>query len=150
MTPHYYVILNRTQMQVYREDTPPGRSEPNCVLIEAFDFPEGHEGYTDSATDNAGRFPDARGPGMSTDERLPMQEENSRRQVAVIGRTLESFLQRHPHIRWDYAAGPALHHAVLDRLRPELRGGMDRAVQKDLTKISANELPAFFPVAAGR
>lgn len=150
MSPHYIVVLNRSQLLVYREDAAPGRAEHHCVLVEAADFPASHENYTDRDTDMAGRFPRGTGEGGSIDERLPMQEEFSRRQVTTIARTLETFLRRHPHIRWDYAAGPALHYAVLDRLSPDLRGGLDRSVQKDLTKIPADELLQHFPVPAGR
>lgn len=149
MSPHYIVVLNRSQLLVYREDTAPGRSELHCVLVEAADFPSSRESYTDRDSDFAGRFPRGADNNSSIDERLPMQEEFQRRQAAVIARTLETFLRRHPHIRWDYAAGPALHYAVLDRLSPELRGGMDRSVQKDLTKVNADELLNYFPVPAG-
>jgi hypothetical protein len=149
MSPHYIVVLNRSQLLVYREDAAPGRSEHHCVLVEAADFPASHESYTDRDSDLAGRFPRGADNNMNIDERLPMQEEFNRRQVATIARTLETFLRRHPHIRWDYAAGPALHYAVLDKLSPELRGGMDRAVPKDLTKTPADELLNYFPVPAG-
>lgn len=146
INPHYIVVLNRSQLLVYREDAAPGRPETHCVLVEAADFPSAHESYTDRASDMAGRFPRGADSNMNIDERLPMQEEFQRRQVATIAQTLERFLRRHPHIRWDYAAGPALHYAVLDRLPAELRGGMDRATQKDLTKVRPDELLRHFPV----
>jgi hypothetical protein len=149
MTPHYIVALNRRQLLVYREDGTPGRTERHFTLVEAADFPESRINYTDTVRDVAGRHPSGPDNNMSIDERLPMQEEFQRRQAANIAQVLERFLQRHPGIRWDYAAGPALHYAVLDRLGPELRGTMDRAVQKDLTKIPADQLLNHFPVAAG-
>jgi hypothetical protein len=150
MTAHYIVVLNRSQLLVYRQDAAPGRAEQHCILVEAADFPAAHESYADRDTDRAGRFPRGADNNSCIDERLPMQEEFQRRQAATIARTLERFLRRHPFIRWDYAAGPALHYAVLDQLSPDLRGGMDRAVQKDLTKIPADELLHHFPVPAGR
>jgi hypothetical protein len=150
MRPHYVVVLNRSQLLVYRESLEPGSTMPHCQLVEAADFPSAHEQYTDRDADMAGRFPRGADNGGNIDERLPMQEEFQRRQAATIAQTLEKFLRRHPHIRWDYAAGPGLHYVVLDQLPADLRGAMDRTAQKDLTKVPPDELLRHFPAPVGR
>lgn len=150
MRAHHIVVLNRSQLQVYRAGTEPGRPEPHCQLIEAADFRAAYENYTGGEADAAARVPRGADNGMKGDERLPMQEELQRRQVAALARTLETFLRRHPGVRWDYAAGPGLHYAVLDRLPADLRGAMERAAQKDLTKVPPDELLRHFPAPVGR
>jgi hypothetical protein len=148
MVDHHYVVLNRTQIQIYRERTEPGYP-PGCVLVASFGFPEAHRSYTDNDSDQAGRFPAgvAAHNGMNIDERLPMQEEHERRDAAALATTLERFLRDFPQSRWDYAAGPALHYAVLERLSPAVRAGLDRSLQKDLTKAPAHEIATHFDEA---
>lgn len=150
MTPRLIAVLNRTSLRLYHEDQPPGALGPHLTLVEGADFPDGRQQYTDKDSDFAGRFPRGADNNSSIDERLPMQEEFERRQVAEIARELSRFLQRHPGLAWDYAAGPALHHAVLDQVPAELRTRLDRTALKDLTKISPQELARHFPVPAGR
>jgi hypothetical protein len=150
MTPRLIAILNRTSLRLYREDQPPGALRPQLTLAEAADFPDGRQQYTDRDSDMAGRFPRGANNNASIDERLPMQEEFERRQVVEIARELARFLGRHPGLAWDYAAGPALHHAVIEQLPSEQRTRLDRTAVKDLTKISPQELARLFPVPAGR
>jgi len=148
MAEHHYVILNRTQARFYRERTEPGYP-PGCELVAAADFPEAHRSYTDNDSDMAGRFPaGARtGGGMNIDERLPMQEEYERRDAATLAEAVERFLRQFPNSLWDYAAGPALHYAVLEKLSPDVRAGLDRSLQKDLTKTPVGEIASHFDEA---
>ena len=147
MADHHYVVLNRSQILIYRERVEPG-FPPGCVLVASIDFPEAHRGYTDDQSDMAGRFPAApRSGGMNIDERLPMQEEAERRNAANLARSLEQFLKQHPNSRWDYAAGPTVHYAVLERLSPGVRAGLDRTLQKDLTKTPVIEIASHFDEA---
>ncbi|HLP26384.1 MAG TPA: host attachment protein, partial [Acidobacteriota bacterium] len=150
MTPRLIAVLNSTSLRLFLEDQPPGALGPQFKVVEAADFPAGRRQYTDNDSDFAGRFPRGADNNSSIDERLPMQEEYERRNVAEIARELSRFLARHPQLAWDYAAGPNLHHAVLDQLSGELRARLDRAEIKDLTKLPPQELARHFPVAAGR
>ncbi|MBI2511449.1 MAG: host attachment protein [Opitutae bacterium] len=150
MIPRLVAVLNRASLRLFREDQPTGALGPHFTLIEAADFPEGHQPYTGNDSDFAGRFSRGTGNGASIDERLPMQEEYERRNIAEIARELSRFLARHPGLAWDYAAGPGLHHAVLERLPAEQRARLDRAEIKDLTKIAPQELARHFPVVAAR
>jgi hypothetical protein len=150
MTPRLVVVLNSTSLRIFREDQPPGALGPHFTRIEAADFPEGRQQYTDNDSDFAGRFPRGGDNSSSIDERLPMQQEFERRNIAEVARELSRFLARHPGLAWDYAAGPALHHAVLDRIPAEQRTRLDRTAVKDLTKLPPQELARHFPVAVGR
>lgn len=150
MIPRLIAVLNSTSLRLYREDQPPGALGPQFQVVEAADFPAGRRQYTDNDSDFAGRFPRGADNNSSIDERLPMQQEYQRRNATEIARELALFLARHPGLVWDYAAGPNLHHTVLDQLPTELRTRLDRAEIKDLTKLPPQELAQHFPVAAGR
>lgn len=150
MIPRLIAVLNSTSLRLFREDQPAGALGPHLTLVEAVDFPEGRQPYTENDSDFAGRFPRGTGYGASIDERLPMQGEHERRNAAEIARELSRFLTRHPGLAWDYAAGPNLHRAVLERLPAELRTRLDRAEVKDLTKVPPQELARHFPLPAGR
>lgn len=150
MIPRLIAVLNRASLRLFREDRPAGAFGPHFALVEAADFPEGHERSAGNESDFAGRFSRGKRHGASIDERLPMQEEHERRNIAEIARELSRFLARHPGLAWDYAAGPSLHRAVRERLPAEQRGRLDRTEIKDLTKVPPQELARHFPVPAGR
>lgn len=150
MIPRLIAVLNSASLRLFREDQPPGALGPHFTLVEAADFPEGRRQYTDYDSDFAGRFPRGGDNSSSIDERLPMQEEYERRNATEIARELSRFLARHPDLAWDYAAGPNLHHVVLDQLPAEQRTRLDRTAIKDLTKLPPQELARHFPVAASR
>jgi hypothetical protein len=131
---HFVAVIDRAHLRIYHLHTPETGGPVQFELADAFDFPAGHLGYTDRDTDQAGRFPGAvgRGGGGSIDERLPMQAEQERRLAADLAEHLERFLRAHPEATWDFAAGPGLHHAVLDNLSPPVRVRLGVAVVKEL------------------
>jgi hypothetical protein len=140
---HFVAVLDRAHLNIYRvgSGTDRARFEP----VEAFHLPAGLQHYTDRDTDQAGRFGARVGPaGGSIDERLPMQNEHERRIAAELAARLGAFLQEHDHATWDYAAGPALHHAVLDRLPASTRERLDRALSRELVHQTPAELEAYF------
>lgn len=150
MTPRLIAVLNRTSLRLFLENQPAGALGSHVTVVEAADFPAGRQQYTDNDSDFAGRFPRGADINASIDERLSMQEEFVRRSIAELARELSLFLQRHPDLPWDYAAGPQLHHAVLELLPAEQRARLERTAIKDLTKIAPPELARHFPVAASR
>jgi hypothetical protein len=148
MTPRYILTAAGRQFVAYEKTTAPGRPAPSFRQLEAQEFVSGRGSYTDRDTDQAGRFPSDAGPGMSIDERLPMQEEQRRREVEWLAGCIEAFLKKHPGERWAFAAGEALHNAVLERLGPASRANLVETVQKNLVHLPAQELAAHFLSAA--
>lgn len=146
---HFMVVIDRAHLRVYRvrelENSAPSQFE----LAESFDLPAGKQGYTDRDTDQAGRFAGSgakgrKGGGGSIDERLPMKEEHERRLATELAEHLNRFLLAHPDATWDYAAGPALHRAVLDRLSAPSRSRLGIALVKELIHQSPAQLRAHF------
>lgn len=155
MSEHYIVTLDHGHLKIYARREVPGQFTPGLQQVEAIDFPAGKHSYTERESDEAGRFSGSRNQGsgvgapavragMSIDERLPMQREESRRRVRDLATQIEQFFQPRPDASWDYAAGPELNGTVLELLSPELRRRMRRCVPKDLVNQRIDEVRAHF------
>jgi hypothetical protein len=140
---HFIVVLGRAHLRIYAVRGGGRGARSQFELAESFDLHAGRQHYTGRDTDQAGRF-SARGPGGSIDERLPMQEEHERRLAAELAGHVAQFLAAHADAEWDYAAGPALHHAVLDRLPADVRARLAVALAKELVHQSPAELRIHF------
>lgn len=151
MSEHFIITADRGHVRVYRKDQPPGQMRPSLAEVQALDFPSGRRSYTDRDTDMAGRFQSSNNPGrapgapmartgMSIDERLPMQEEEERRQSKDLVETIEGFLRQRSDATWDFAAGPEVHNAVLEALSPDTRSRLRQALPKNLVNQPVQEL----------
>jgi hypothetical protein len=158
MSDHFIITADRGHVRIFQREQPLGQTKPGAKEVQAVDFPAGRQSYTDRDTDMAGRFQSskhqARGPGasvartgMSIDERLPMQEEEERRQTRDITQTIATFLEQRPDATWDFAAGPAIHNAVLESIPPATRSRLRQAVAKDLVNQPVDELLGHFDSA---
>ena len=155
MREHYVVTLDHGHLRIYIERHSPGQRAPTLDQVAAMDFPQGRKSYVARDTDMAGRFasskhqasaagaPTAR-TGMSIDERLPMQREESRRRAKELAAELDAFFQRRPQASWDFAAGPELNTALLDLLSPAVRQRIRRTLAKDLVHQRGDEVRAHF------
>ena len=157
MSEHYIVTLDQGHLRIFAERVGPGQLTPGLQQVEAMDFPAGKHNYTDRDTDQAGRFSGSKNQaagmgapakgaraGMSIDERLPMEREESRRRARELAAEIEHFFQSRPEASWDFAAGPELNTAVLDLLSPDVRQRMRRSVSKDLVNQRVDEVRAHF------
>jgi hypothetical protein len=158
MSEHFVITADHGHLRIFQQREAPEQSTAALDEIQAEDFPAGLRGYVQRDTDMAGRFQSSahqgRGPGaptarqgMSVDERLPMQREEERRQLRDLAAGIEQFLSQHPTATWDFAAGPEIHHAVLEALSPAVRGRLGKTVTKDLVHQPAADLIGHF---AGR
>lgn len=155
MREHYVVTADQGHLRIYFERRSPGQRTPALDQVEAMDFPQGKRSYVDRDTDMAGRFasskhqasgagsPTAR-TGMSIDERLPMQREESRRRAKELAGEIDAFFQRRPDASWDFAAGPELNGAVLELLSAHVRQRVRRTLAKDLVNQKGDEVRAHF------
>jgi len=145
MPGHFIVVLGRGHLRIYRVKEGGRAAQAQFELAESFELEAGRLRYTDRDTDQAGRFGARGGPrGGSIDERLSMQAEHERRLATELAGHLGRFLAEQTGATWDYAAGPALHHAVLDRLPPPVRARLKRALAKELVHQSPAELRSHF------
>src|SRR5688572_13741369 len=155
MREHYVVTADHGHLRIYAERKSPGQKTPALDQVEAMDFPQGKRSYVDRDTDMAGRFasskhqmpapgsPTAR-TGMSIDERLPMQREESRRRAREIAAEIDAFLQQRPEASWDFAAGPELNGVLLELVSPAVRQRLRRTLAKDLVNQRGEEVRAHF------
>src|SRR3954471_18914284 len=155
MSEHYIVAIDHGHLRIFAEQNAPGQSAPGLRPVEAMDFPAGRASYTDRDTDMAGRFGSSKqqspGPGqptgrqgMSIDERMPMQREESRRRAKELAAEITAFLEKHPEASWDFAAGPELNGTVLELIAPGARGRVRRTIAKDLVNQPAEAMRAHF------
>jgi hypothetical protein len=162
MSEHYIVTLDHGHLRIYAERMPPGQYTPSLEQVEAMDFPLGKHSYTDRDTDQAGRFGSSKHQsagqgaagqadysatgrsGMSIDERLPMQREESRRRAKELAAEIDSFFKKRPEASWDFAAGPELNGTVLELISPAVRQRVRRSVAKDLVNQRLDEVRAHF------
>ena len=145
MTETYAVALNRGSIRIYQHSQPVGQSTPGLQPVQQLDLPAGRTKFNQYLTDQAGRHPSqpqqgGAYKGMSIDERLPGQEEHEKRVFDELAREVEAFFREHAGAEWDFAAPPGVHQAVLERLSPELRQRIRRALTKDLTNLPPAEL----------
>ena len=151
MSDHVIITADRGHVRVFQKNQSPGQMTPTLAEVQALDFPSGRRSYTDRDTDMAGRFQSSNNPGrapgapmartgMSIDERLPMQEEEQRRQTKDLVETIATFLQSHPAATWDFAAGPEVHNAVLEALAPATRSRLRQAIAKNLVNQPVTDL----------
>jgi len=155
MREHFVVTADNGHLRIYIERHSPGQRAPALDQVEALDFPQGRKSYADRETDMAGRFasskhqmsppgsPTAR-TGMSIDERLPMQREESRRRAKELAAEIDAFFRQRPDASWDFAAGPELNSAVMELLSPAVRQRLRRSLAKDLGKQRGDEVRAHF------
>src|SRR3954468_7142385 len=106
MSQHFIVAIDHGHLRILAEQPRAGQSTPGLQEVEAMDFPAGRASYTDRDTDMAGRFGSSKqqslGPGqptgrqgMSIDERLPMQREESRRRAKKLAAEITAFFEKH-------------------------------------------------------
>jgi hypothetical protein len=155
MSEHYIVAVDHGHLRIYAERHAPGQRTPGLESVEAMDFPQGRAAYADRDTDMAGRFASSKNQGsgagapagrhgMSIDERLPMQREESRRRAKEIAAEIDAFFQKRTSATWDFAAGPELNHAVLELIAPAHRRRLRRSVAKDLVNQRVEDMRAHF------
>ncbi len=158
MSDHYFITADQGHLRIYVVRTAPGQREAALDPVESMDFPAGVKGYTDRETAMAGRFQGSRnqaaaagapGPGparagMSIDERLPMQREESRRRARDVAAEIETFLAARPDTSWDFAGPAEFHQAVIEHISARVRNRLRRTIPKDLVNQRAEDLRAHF------
>ena len=155
MNNHYIIVADHGHLRIFEQRKAPGQTSPSLVEVQSLDFPQGRASYTNNDSDMAGRFqsssqpgagagaPLARG-GMSIDERLPMQRETDRRANSDLAESIDEFLLKSPTASWDFAAGPTVHNAVIEKLAPQTRSRLRRSIPKDLVNQPTKQLLAHF------
>lgn len=150
MIPDYLILLAEGRFRVLErlDDLPNFTQTWREAVSETAPALSG--AYFERDTDNAGRFPGVIGEsGMSTDERLPMKQEEHRRAIRWAVGCIEDFLARRKGSAWAFAAGPGLHNPVLDALPAALRATLAESVDANLVNMPALEAAGHF-ARAGR
>lgn len=143
MNEHYIVTVDRGQLRIYVEAPAVGQRTPRLEVVETMDFPRRDESVVTIAPDASEQSAPTRSPPMGAD-RLPLPRRLFRRSRDIIAAELDTFLQNRPQASWDMAAAPALYHFIIDRLSPETRRRLKRALSKVMVNLRADEVLAQF------
>jgi hypothetical protein len=149
MNERYIVAVNRGTVRIYEQSQPVGQTSLGLKSVLSLDIPGGRSRYQDTLTYQAGRHPSqpqqgGNFRGMSIDERLPGQQEHEKRAIEEVVREVEAFLSVHPNATWDFAAPAGVHQSVLEKIAPQYRNRIGRALTKDLTNMPPAELRTHF------
>jgi hypothetical protein len=152
-TPNFLVVADRGAAKAYQVEHPGGRG-PMPHLVDEFEVAELLGRYQDRYTDQAGAFPNiGKGPGMdkgafqegtSTAERLRLEEETEERAIRKLARHISEVVNQHQPPDWALAAPSGINEAVIGQLDRPCREALVRNVAKDLVKIPADRLLAYF------
>jgi hypothetical protein len=82
--------------------------------------------------------------GMSIDERLPMEREETRRRIADVAEAIEAFFAVRPAATWDFAAPPTAHNQILAALSARTRDRLQKSISKDLVNQPVESLRTHF------
>jgi hypothetical protein len=142
MRAHHLIMADRGHLRIYVESRPVGQSIPSLELVQAMDFPDGIAGPAARDSDAAGRFSNGgdQAQGVSSDEHLSRERENSRRLAAHFGTEITKFFRNNPDATWDFAAAVGFHQPVLDHVATGVRRRLRHTLAKDLTKIPVTQL----------
>lgn len=111
---HFVVLIGQGHMRIYRSQENEG-GRARFELSESLCLPDGNQPSTG--------HPEVPGQVQITHPRSPVTELSNR---------LSRFLDEHREATWDYAAGPALHQVVLNRLSPAALARLEVALVKEL------------------
>jgi Protein required for attachment to host cells len=142
------VVADLGHLKVYQVEYDEYNSSPRVELVESLNTDEADGRISDKLTDEAGRFHGGqRGQSeiRTYGERHNIKLEFQRRAIGGLAKSINQIVRNRAGDREVFlAANKEIHHQLLDRLDPEVRGRMDKVVQEDLTWVNGTELLSHF------
>ena len=139
MAPHYIVVCSEARFRVLERFARPGQMSATLREVIVRDFMPLGAARGGEAGHNGGLRVGRAGEDLS----VPM-DDDQRRSAEWMADQLDHFLMERPGQAWAFAASPPLHQAVLQRLRPSVRGSLVEAVQRNLSHLPVTELAVHF------
>lgn len=130
------IATNLGRLKAYKmAKAAPGRGQ-KLDLIEDINFVDAHTRFRDQVTDQAGRFHiDGKHPYLTSDyEALGTKREMERRLIREVADEIEAILEREASEGWYMLAGPEIHNALLELIKPELRERLINSLLGDYVK----------------
>ncbi|MBI5102536.1 MAG: host attachment protein [Nitrospirae bacterium] len=110
---------------------------PRITLIESYDSVEGHGKISEKFSDKTGRFGSVgskNGTTTGSGEPHNTQLENSKRQLKLIAKDINSIITRGNCDGWYLAAGKKINNQIVENLDPSVRAKLEKNILSDLTK----------------
>lgn len=143
MAPHYIIICSEGRFRVLERFARPGQMTATLREVTARDFMP----LSSARGGMAGRSSTLH-VGQAGEDLSVSLDDDQRRSADWMADQIEHFLMERPGQAWAFAANPPLHNAVLQRLRPSVRGSLVESVQRNLSHLPASELAVHFRVRA--
>jgi hypothetical protein len=149
MVPHYVIAVSEGRFRVLERFARPGQLRPTLREVVNHDFMPVGGGVGGRELDRADRFPvGVLRAAQAIDEHPPLPDDEQRRTVDWLADQIENFILGKPGQAWAFAAADNLHDAVLERLRPSVRGSLVESIRKNLALTPPAELAVHLRVRA--
>ena len=139
MKSSFLIVTDRGNLKAYRVEKAAAERPPRLQLVQAISLAEAHVKTGEIHTDSAGRF-----PGVSATGDRHYNIEADRRSAKHLAEHITTVLREHNPDNWSFAAPSDINQPVLDQLEPGLRKQVVQNVQRDLVKLSPNDLLEHF------
>jgi hypothetical protein len=134
MDEHYVVTADHGRLRIYAETRTTDDGNPRLQLVESMDLPVAS--------------PRATAPASVGSDRSGWQVAVEASNRVVLARELDTFLQNRPHARWDFAAEPELHEAIVGQLSMATRSRLAKAFGETVETTRPEDVREYF--AAGQ
>ncbi len=143
------ITADRGLLRAYREVRGFADRQAHLELIDELKPEAAHEKLSDQMSDQAGRFPRGSGAAniagdLSAGERLPIETEQSRRLIELLGGRINTLLEDDGVGHCSLAASAPIHKQLIEALSPKARGKIGQVLASNLAKTDASELPGYF------
>jgi hypothetical protein len=148
MAPHYVIVVSEGRFRVFERCARPGQLRPTLREVANHDFMPIGGTAGGREIERSGRFPVGTLLTAQAIEEHPPLDNDQRRTVDWLTDQIERFLLARPGQAWAFAAADNLHDAVLERLRPSVRGSLVESIRKNLAFVPPSELAMHLRVRA--
>lgn len=143
-----FILADAGHFRAFVEEAAPAGATSGLRSVGSFELAAGKETYFARDTDKAGQFGAKTRSGAasrgSNDERLGEKEERDRRVVSELAARLTDCLRENGASKWYFAAAPALHNAMLEKVDAAVKKTLVRSVPKDLVHQPVSGLRGHF------
>lgn len=120
--------------RVVTNERDPLHPEPILKEIDLPPLLKGPQQMKDAVSDQAGRFRSDGNPGMSAGEAHGFEQEQEKRNIASVARSIQALLENEQASSWSLAAPQAINARLLDALDGGLKSQLKENLLTDLCK----------------
>lgn len=144
MKSSFLIVADRGNLKAYRLEKAPTDRPHHVHLVQALSLADAHAKIGEVNTDVQGRRSSDGSVQVGGTGERHYDLENNRRSARELADHIKALLKEHKPEAWSFAAPSGLNQSVLDELEPNLRNLVAENLQRDLVKVSPNDLLNHF------